>query len=119
MTTPNPPVWVPRRVFLRSPKKACLQHEGGILSQLNRRRGSAARSVPLDCGCRDGWVCRCTEPPLSDQALDGWRDAARHILAAGKTPALPLEVLRALYRRGGDDRALAQELHSLSNGEIA
>jgi len=34
-------------------------------------------------------------------------------------PLLPIEVLRALYRRGGDDRALAIELHAATGGEAA
>lgn len=84
------------------------------------RRADAARRVPtLDCGCRDPWPCRCNEPPLTNFALDGWRNAARHVLSAGNTPMLPIEVLRALYRRGGADRALAVELHKASGGVAA
>lgn len=90
-----------------------------ILSQLRRRRRAAERLAPLDCGCSDPWPCRCTEPPLTDRALDAWRDAAGHLFDAGKTPLLPLEVLQALYRRGGADRALAKELHAASSGAIA
>lgn len=91
-----------------------------IQSQLARRREAVKRLEPLDCGCRDGWTCRCTEPPLSDNAIDGWRDAAAHVLRQGTgVPLLPIEVLRALYRRGGDDRALAMGLHSRANGVVA
>ena len=90
-----------------------------ILSQLRRRRRAAERLALLDCGCSDPWPCRCTEPPLTDRALDGWRDAAGHLIESGKTPLLPLEVLKALYRRGGTDRALAEELHAASGGAIA
>lgn len=86
----------------------------------NRRRAAAHRMVPLDCGCgSDPWLCRHTEPPLSDYALDGWRDAANHILASGRIPLVPLEVRRALYRRGGDDRKLAVTLHAGCGGVIA
>ncbi|AFC44587.1 hypothetical protein OCU_33680 [Mycobacterium intracellulare ATCC 13950] len=67
--------------------------------------------MPLDCGCRDPWPCRCTEPPLSDKAIDGWRDAAEHVLATGQIPLTPLDVRRALWRRGGRDRELAEFLH--------
>lgn len=74
--------------------------------------------VPLDCGCRDPWGCVCTEPPLSEYALDGWRNAANHLLASGRMPLIPLEVRRALYRRGGDDRELAQKLHAGCEGAI-
>lgn len=92
----------------------------GRLIQSRRRLASARRMSPLDCGCRDPWPCRCTEPPLSARAIDGWRDAAMYLLAnSGKTPLLPVEVLQALWRRGGADRALAEELHSLTNGEVA
>lgn len=82
-------------------------------AQLRARRAAAARCVPLDCGCADPWPCRCTRPPLSERTVDGYRDAARHVLGHGSTPALPLEVLQALWRRGGPDRELADELYKL------
>lgn len=88
------------------------------LIQLRRRRSASQRLTPLDCGCVDSWPCHCTEPALTDKAVDGWRDAAEYITATGKTPLLPVEVLRALYRRGGDDRALAEQLHAASGGVL-
>ena len=97
---------------------AC-QGNSAIREQLARRRAATARSVPLDCGCRDPWRCSCTEPSLSGVVVDGWRDSAVHILAAGLLPRLPLEVLRALYRRGGRDRLLAEMLHHAIGGEAA
>ncbi|WP_460356685.1 hypothetical protein, partial [Mycobacterium sp. ZZG] len=78
-----------------------------LSTRLARRHAAADRCVPLDCGCRDPWPCRCADPPLSDQALDGWRDAALRLLFDGLIPLLPIEVRRALYRRGGPDRVLA------------
>jgi hypothetical protein len=76
--------------------------------------------VPLDCGCRDPWrPCRCTQPPLSQRWVDASAATARHLLAGGHVPLLELEVLRALYRRGGDDRELAQEIYELAGGEVA
>jgi len=64
----------------------------------------------LDCGCRV--VCHCAPPPLSDRQVTAWADCARFIMdTAGVVPVVPVEVLRALYRRGGDDRALAEKLH--------
>ena len=78
-----------------------------------------AAIVPLHCGCRDPWPCRCTEPPLSDRMIDAGREAALHILDTGKVPLLELEVLRALWRRGGDDRRLAEELHEMTGGQVA
>lgn len=86
----------------------------------NRRRALAQRMVPLDCGCGpDPWVCRCTEPQLSDFAIDGWRDAALHVLAVGQMPLVPLDVRRALHRRGGPDRELARTLHAGCGGAVA
>ena len=82
-----------------------------------RRRAASWRLVPLDCGCRDPWPCRCTSPALSDAALDGWRDAANHVLAGGLTPLVPIEVRRALWRRQGADRLLAERLHQAC-GEV-
>jgi hypothetical protein len=32
---------------------------------------------------------------------------------------VPIEVRRALYRRGGDDQALAELLHELCGGAVA
>jgi hypothetical protein len=105
---PTPPDrWVP-------PPRPCLD----VQSLVSRRRDAARRLPPLDCGCRDPWPCRCTEPPLSERAIDGYRDAARHIIEHGQTPLVPIEVLRALYRRGGSDRQLAKELHEAA-GVIA
>jgi hypothetical protein len=75
--------------------------------------------VPLDCGCRDPWLCRCTDPPLSDHQLDCWRDSALHILRLGNTPLLPIEARRALWRRGGADRVLAELLHDACGGALA
>ena len=91
-----------------------------IHSQLERRRDAKNRSVPLGCGCRDSWTCRCydTEPPLSDHALDGWRDAALKVLFNRQVPLLPIEVRRALWKRGGPDRVLAERLHEACGGEV-
>lgn len=80
--------------------------------------------MPLDCGCARGphsdpLACLCTFPPMSDRAIDGWRDAAIHILRTGKMPVLPIEVRRALFRRGGADRVLAELLHNACGGEAA
>lgn len=95
----------------------CSGYFSTTLRQLHRRREASERMVPLDCGCGpDPWLCRCTQPPLSERALDGYRAAARHVLDAGMVPVLPIEVRRALWRRGGDDRRLAELLHQLCGG---
>lgn len=95
----------------------CDQHSG--IAGWKRRQEAARRVAPLDCGCRDGWTCGCSEPPLSDRTVDGGRDAALHVLSLGQVPLLEFEVLQALWRRGGDDRELAELLHRLSDGQIA
>lgn len=88
-------------------------------SQMTRRRQAALRSAPLDCGCRDPWPCRCSEPPLSDKLVDAGRDAALHVLESGLVPLLKFEVLQALWRRGGEDRELAELLYALTDGALA
>lgn len=107
---PRYPQWVP---CTRPPAPQ------DINSQLDRRRRTSTRCVPLDCGCPDPWPCDCTSPPLTDKWIDAGRDAARHLLAAGQTPLLEIEILQALWRRGGDDRRLAQHIHQLTEGQIA
>ena len=86
---------------------------------LRRRRLASQRCVPLDCGCRDPWPCRCTEPPLTERQVDYWRDAVLHVLDTGCMPLLPLEARQALWRRGGADRVLAELLHDGCGGEAA
>lgn len=94
-------------------------HSTGVPRQAARHRAAVRlhhRRLRLNCGCRE--VCHCTQPPLSEKAIDGWRDAAQHVLDAGQMPVVPIEVRRALWRRGGDDRALAEVLHR-GCGEVA
>lgn len=62
---------------------------------------------------------RCQPSSPSDRALDGWGAAARHALNTGCTPLLPPEALRGLWRRGGRDRQLAHQLHTLTGGLAA
>lgn len=52
-----------------------------------------------------------TRPTLTAHALDAWESAAYHLLDLGLTPAVPAEVRRALWGRGGSDRELAERLH--------
>jgi hypothetical protein len=86
---------------------------------LHRRRYASQRSIPLACGCPDPWTCRCTDPPLSDYAVDGWRNAVEHVLATGQTPILPIEVLQRLWRNGGADRELAARVWEQTGGLVA
>lgn len=55
---------------------------------------------------------------MPDRMVDAGRDAALHILDVGEVPLLEFETLRALYRRGGDDRALAEKLHQLTGAVL-
>ena len=110
MTTPGKQlVWVPCIA------SRAAQDRG---SQLTRRRLAAKRLPPLDCGCRDPWPCRCTQPPLSEVALDGWRASIEHLLRQGCVPLVPIEVRRALWRRPAD-RALAEFLHEACGREVS
>ncbi|WP_225346210.1 hypothetical protein [Mycobacterium intracellulare] len=56
---------------------------------------------------------------MSDKMIDAGRDAALHVLAGDHVPILEFEVLQALWRRGGDDRELAELLYSLTGGTLA
>jgi len=91
-------------------------HAGG-----RRRREAALRLPPIGrCGCiRDPDLDRhrCGTRTQTDHALDGWRDAARHLLDCGQIPLVPIEIRRALWRRQGD-RRLAERLHQAC-GEVA
>jgi len=97
----------------------CSQDSGAGVGAWHRRHAAASRLYPLDCGCRDPWPCRCTEPPLPDKRIDAGRDAALHVLATGNVPLLEYEVLQALWRRGGEDRELAELLYTLTDGALA
>jgi hypothetical protein len=92
-------------------------HAGG-----RRRREAALRLPPIGrCGCiRDPDLDRhrCGARPLTDHQLDGWRATAQHLLEVGCPPLLELDVLRALHKRGGDNRQLAQELYELAGGVV-
>ena len=54
---------------------------------------------------------------MSDRWVDAGRDAAQHLLETGHLPLLELDVVRALWRRGGDDRQLARQLYGLAGGD--
>ncbi|UEB26546.1 hypothetical protein [Mycobacterium intracellulare] len=93
-----------------------------IASQLRRRREASARMVRLAdcCGARDPLSCRChePEPPLSPNAIAAWRAAIEQTLPIG--PALvPIEVLQRLWRNGGRDRELAEQVWRESGGVVA
>ncbi|EHK84254.1 hypothetical protein [Rhodococcus pyridinivorans] len=85
-----------------------------LLPELTRRREASRRLQVLTCGCQDPWTCHCRDATeLTDQYVDGWRDAAVHLLDAGVLPSLPVDIQRALWRRGGHDRALIEHVRDL------
>ncbi|ORM29201.1 hypothetical protein BFL43_20420 [Williamsia sp. 1135] len=53
----------------------------------------------MDCSCRDPWTCRHNRDDDSDAYLDGWIDAATHLLDAGVCPVVPVDIARQLWRR--------------------
>lgn len=84
----------------------CTQYIAG----LHRRRAATYRAEPLKCSCRDPWTCKCysDSDDTTDQYIDGYRDAAQHLLAHGLTPAPNVVAMRGLWGRGGTDRDLAR-----------
>jgi hypothetical protein len=84
-----------------------------------RRHRAGERLTRLDCGCRDPWPCKCSRAPLSQRTVDGGRAAALHLRDRGLPPLVELDVVRGLWRRGGDDRQLARELYQLIGGDAA
>lgn len=79
------------------------------IHELRRRRAAAQRTPVLECGRADPW--HYPQPDLpSDHYIDGYRDAAEHLLAQGLTPAPNVPAMRGLWRRGGTDRELVQAI---------
>lgn len=76
---------------------------------LMRRRRAAERCEPDDNGWRDPW--RPWRPErLTDSYVDGYRDAALHLLAQGLLPAPNVPAMRVLWGRRGADQRLARTL---------
>jgi hypothetical protein len=90
---------------------------GNTAAGLHRRRNTSRRLTPLECGCADPWPCTCNDDRPSERMIDAGAHAARHLLELGHVPLLKSDVLEALYRRGGDDRELAQHLYQTCGGE--
>jgi hypothetical protein len=78
----------------------------GLAHQLRVRRAAAQR---LEGG--DPWPRQYgsdSEPTAAQ--LSAWSDAASHVAADGLCPIVPREVLRLLWKRGGADRQLAEQV---------
>ena len=86
-----------------------------VPAQLRRRRAAAQRSAPLDCSCRDGWICRCNDHGISDAQADAMIAAAETLLALGAPGIFGADQCRAMWRRGRRD--LAASSHSYANPE--
>ena len=69
----------------------------------------------MDCGCgtRDPFVCRCDQRPVTENYVDGYRDAVVRLMSHNLTPAPDLAAIRVLWRRGGQDQRLAVRLAEL------
>jgi hypothetical protein len=63
--------------------------------QLQRRQHAAARLPPLECGCRDPWLCRCDGDPLGE-ALSRTASPPLSLTAA-------LDALRRAWMNAADD----------------
>jgi hypothetical protein len=100
------------------PRRQC----GPDLSALRRRHAAALRLPPLaPCGCiRDPGHDRhrCGDE-ITTSMVDGYRAAVLHLRAHGLLAAPDIAAMQALWRRGGDDRQLAQELYELAGGVVA
>ena len=58
----------------------------------------------------DPWTCRDYNgtDEITGQYVDGYLDAALHLLSHGLTPAPDIAAMRVMWRRGGDDQRLAR-----------
>ena len=67
------------------------------------------RRARLDCGCHDPCRCDYRDEP-TEKRVDGYRDAIEHLDAEGLCPGALTPELRRLWRRGGTDRKIANEI---------
>ena len=67
---------------------------------------SVAVPVHVDHRCRTGGLMPVPTPPATSSTT-------------AAIPLLELDTLRALWRRGGDDRVLAERLYELTGGVVA
>lgn len=82
------------------------------IAGLRRRRAETYRRPKLDCGCVDPWTNRHDEQ-ITDNYVDGYRDAAEHLLASGLAPAPNLPAMRTMWKRGGNEQRLAMRIAEL------
>lgn len=97
-----------------------------LLRQMRRRYEAAKRlpggdplsSVEQALG-RSREHPRSCRAPLTPKHLDAAAAAAGHLLSVGLAPIVDIATCRALWRRGGHDRKLAELLHRGCGGAMA
>ena len=78
--------------------------------QRDRQRHLWSRRLQLDCGCTDQCRCDYRNNP-SDRRVDGYLAAIEHLAEQGLCAAALSPELRALWRRGGSDRRMAETIN--------
>ncbi|MBN7452626.1 hypothetical protein B7435_33430 [Mycolicibacterium peregrinum] len=76
------------------------------IAGLRRRRAASYRLVPLECGCRDTWTCRCGQPEPSERMTDAATQAGEYLLHHGLPPIYSISQGRALWRAGHRELAV-------------
>lgn len=76
-----------------------------------RQRSSAARRLArrpdiLGCSCADPWAHHCIEHP-DDHDVDAATAAAEWLDDQGLNAAVPIDIARQIWRKGGRHRDLA------------
>ncbi len=79
----------------------CTQYIEG----LRHRRAATYRLPPLDCGHVDPLTCRHGPNPIN-----GYPEAADHLLTLGLCPAPNVPALRAMWKGGGTDQRNASHI---------
>ncbi len=82
-------------------------------TSLHARCQTARRLPPLDCGHADPWLCRCglTDDP-TEGVVDAYAAALAYLESHGLTGAPFIPELRALWRRGADERRMVRDTTS-------
>lgn len=76
-----------------------------IYRQLRARRAASRRLPALASGRSDPW---CYDPPIQ-----GYAEAAQHLLDHGLTPAPDLPAMRLMWQHGGEEQRLAIRIAEL------
>lgn len=79
----------------------CIQYIEG----LRHRRAATYRLPALECGYVDPLTCRHGPEPIN-----GYPEAAEHLLTVGLCPAPNLPALRAMWKRGGAELRTASRI---------